>query len=154
MDYAWQRLSAAEAGAVDTHLVACAECRAVLAEERAIGHAFASVPVPAPRIDVWDAVRARRLALEMAASIAAPHPIALSTRRPMWRGVSLALSTGIAALALMLSPSQPVADMGDRELAQTIDQARQVVRQSDNPLGDVTNETWTVLAQNGKEASL
>lgn len=153
MDYAWQRLSAAEAGAIDIHLGECQECLALLEEERTLGTTLANVPIVSAKQDLWDTVRARQTALS-ALSAAAPAPIAVATyRRSNRRAWTLAVATGFAALVLMLAPSRTVPEQtaGARDIAQTLDQARMVAQQSDNPLRDVSDQTWTYLADGGKD---
>jgi anti-sigma factor RsiW len=151
MDYAWQRLPAAEAGAVDVHIGGCPECRAILEEERTLCRSLASVPVAKPAHDLWEAIRVRQLAVTMPALPAAHPSVVLSARRNVWRPVTLSLSAGIAVLALMFMPAHqeaqpPVSE--SPEIAQTLDQARTVSQQSDNPLREVSDTTWDTLSDN------
>lgn len=148
MDYARRRLTDAEAGVVKTHLADCAECRAVLDEEARLGEALAALPLAAPRVDLWDTVRLRRLALDI--------PLPEQTRRaarwhPAVRGWTTAVAIGATAVALMLAPlpragRQAAPGSGARVLAQTLDTARQVTRQSDDPLNDLADSTWDALS--------
>lgn len=155
MDYAWQRLSASEAGAVDIHIGGCPECRAILEEERMLGQALATVPQVGPRTDVWETVRIRRMALEMSQSVAGLHPAVTAAARRTWSSWSVALTTGLAVVALMLAPTRSVPEpaTGARVIAQTLEQARQVSQRSDDPLGDMSDKTWDALSGTGKEAS-
>jgi hypothetical protein len=85
MDYARQRLSAAEAGAVDNHLGGCRNCVALLEQERSLCLVLESVPSVRARGDIWLAVRARRAAVALPASMAQARPCAISVRRSAWR---------------------------------------------------------------------
>lgn len=157
MDYAWQRLHAADAGAVDIHLGGCSECRAVLEEERALCHSLSSVPIVAPGRDMWETIRVRKLALTMPSTLPAVHPaVVLRPHRPVWRPFTLALSAGVAALALMFVPmrQEPQAPASETpEIAQTLEQARTVSQHSDNPLREVSDTTWDTLSDSVKDTS-
>jgi hypothetical protein len=145
MDYTWQRLSDAESALVKAHLGECAACRAELAEETALGNLLALMPPVAPRRDLWDTVRLRKMALD----IPLPPDAARASRlHPAIRGWTAAVAVGAAALALMLLPGSPPKQPASsaRVLAQTLDTARQVTRQSDDPLGDISNSTWDALS--------
>jgi hypothetical protein len=156
MDYAWQRLSAAEAGAIDIHLGECPECLAVLEEERALGDNLSAVSIVSPKQDLWDTVRTRQMALAAVAATTQAMAPAAMYRRTNRRAWTLSISAGFAALCLMLAPSKPVQEptSGARDIAQTLDQARLVARQSDNPLRDVSDQTWQYLSEDGKESPL
>ena len=141
---------------MDIHLGECPECRALLGEERALGGAFSTVRITSPRQDLWDIVRARQMALSaLSESVPAGIPAAMY-RRSNRRTWTLAISAGFAALSLMLAPSRPVQEpsTGARDIAQTLDQARMVARQSDNPLRDVSDQTWKYLSEDGKASPL
>lgn len=152
MDYAWRRLPAVEAGAVQRHLDDCAACRALLEQERALGARLAAVPDVAPRSDLWLATRARRMALEAPAP-ARPGLLApvLSQRqretRSRWNWTA-AISAAAVALGLMMAPEPRSASPapGGQILAQTLDTARQVTRQSDNPLGEMSDTMLEILS--------
>lgn len=155
MDYAWQRLPAADAGALESHLAGCPGCRALLEEERALGAALAAVPQVAPRRDLWVAVRARQTALDAALSLERPServmaPVIAERVRASRarRGWAAALSTAVAVMALMLAPNTPgrAPAPGAQILAQTLDTARQVTNQSDDPLADFSDSTLDVLS--------
>ena len=156
MDYAWQRLSAAEAGAIDIHIGECSECLALLEEERALGTVLSTIRGVSPRQDLWGSVRARQMALSALSSSLPVTMPAVMSRRANRRACTLAVSAGFAAMALMLAPSRSVQESptGAREIAQTLDQARMVAQQSDNPLRDVSDQTWTYLSDDGKGSSL
>jgi len=148
MDYGWRRLTATEAASVERHLEGCAACRAVLAEEEALGASLKALPVVAPPRDLWETVRLRKMALDI--------PLPEDARRaqrlhPAIRGWTTAVAVGMAALALMLAPGrQPAreaqAPTGARVLAQTLDSARQITRQADDPLNDLADTTWDALS--------
>lgn len=148
MDYAWQRLTDAEAGVVKHHLAGCAECRETLAEESRLGDVMAGLPTVAPRRELWDTVRLRRMALD----IPLPENATRAPRlHPAIRGWTTAVAVGAAALALMLIPPprasrQAATPSGARVLAQTLDNARQITRQSDDPLNDLSDSTWDALS--------
>lgn len=156
MDYAWQRLSAAETGAVERHLADCPACRAVLEEERAVGAALAAVPPAAPRCDMWTTVRVRQMAMEPdrlpagapSARMLAPVLAAraqVSRMRMQW---GVAVTAGLAVLALMLAPGEPARApaSGAVVLAQTLDTARQVDQQSDDPMGEMSDSALDILS--------
>lgn len=156
MDYAWQRLSAAEAGAIDIHLGECPECLALLEDERALGDILSTIRVVSPKLDLWDTVRARQMALS-AQTVSVPAMLpAAAYRRANRRAWTLAVSAGFAALCLMLAPSRSIQEpsTGTRDIAQTLDQARMVAQQSDNPLRDVSDQTWKYLSEDEKDSSL
>ena len=144
MDYAWQRLTAADAGAIEHHLSGCAVCRKTLEEERALGTMLANVPTVAPSRDMWDAVRLRKMAFDIPMP---SHPL-VSRSHPSIRGWTTAVAVGMAAVALMMAPGRPSkqAPSSARVLAQTIDSVTQVTRQSDDPLGDISDSTWDALS--------
>ena len=156
MDYVSQRLSAAEAGATDIHLGECPECRALLEEERVLGAALSTVRIVRPKQELWDTVRARQMALSaLTASVPGTMPAAMY-RRSNRRAWTLAISAGFAALSLMLAPSRPIQETttGARDIVQTLDQARMVAQRSDNPLRDVSDQTWNYLSEDGKASPL
>jgi hypothetical protein len=154
MDYAWQRLSATEAGAVEHHLSGCPGCRAVLEEELSLGALLHTVPPVAPRRDLWQAVRARQMALDMPSGLAPsarlmePVLAARALTAHAWQRWTTALAVGAAALALMFLPGRPTSTPGQGAMviAQTLDTARQVSRQSDDPMAEVSDDTLDVLS--------
>jgi hypothetical protein len=154
MDYARQRLSAAEAGAVDNHLGGCRNCVALLEQERSLCLVLESVPSVRARGDIWLAVRARRAAVALPASMAQARPCAISVRRSAWQSWGVALTVGVGAMVLMVAPLKPAQDApaGARVIAQALDQARQVSQQSDNPLQQASDTTWDALAEHGKDS--
>jgi hypothetical protein len=151
MDFTLQQLSRAETGAVDSHLGTCEGCRALLEEERALGRRLAAVPRVEARSELWAVTRA--LAMEPAATAPVRAPKAL--RRPFqlrfpWpaaRPYAAAFAAGVATVVLLVAPNVPAPEAapGARVIAQTLDQARQVARQSDDPMGDMTDRTWEAL---------
>jgi hypothetical protein len=144
MDYAWQRLTDAETGVITAHLEGCADCRAVLTGERALGAALAEIPVVAPTRDLWETVRLRKMVLD----VPLPSHARVAHIHPAIRGWAAAVAIGAASVALMLAPGRQGAEAPSsaRVLAQTLDTARQVTRQSDDPLGDISDSTWDALS--------
>lgn len=149
MDYAWRRLTDAEAGAVQAHLSGCAECRAAHEEEARLCDALAALPAVSPRRDLWETVRLRKMALDIPLPENAPR---VSRLHPAIRGWTTAVAVGAAALVLMLAPNmmrpakQAAAPSGARVLAQTLDNVRQITHQSDDPLNDLADTTWDALS--------
>lgn len=151
MDYAWRRLPAAEAGAVDRHLAHCAACHALLEEERALGRALAALPPATPTRDLWEAVRARQAtpppSLQPMARLMAPVLAAREQAARFRMQWGLAVSVGMAALLMMLTPGPDTRPpTGAMVLAHALDTAHQVAQQSDDPMAEISDNALDILS--------
>lgn len=108
--YAREELPPADAARIAEHLLACAPCRAALADARAV---LAALRSPAPPVD-WGRYHA-----EVRARVEARRRGTAAAR--MWRPIPLAIAAGLTAIALVaglqLAPDRANGDLAMLEPA-------------------------------------
>lgn len=95
-----EEMSAEERAAIGSHVAACADCRATLAELRAVAARGSALPATPPAVDLWPGISSRLPAARRIVPLRAPRRFSFTLPQLVAAGLALVvLSGGLTWLA-------------------------------------------------------